>query len=249
MRIKCIACEVLLREIGLAVADSPHTVDLVFTPKDAHDYSDQLRDAVQREIDAIEEDPAAFDAVVLGYGLCGNGLVGIEARSLPLVLPRAHDCCTLFLGSKMKFEEHFRANPSQPFSAAGYLERSDSVFHVDGQVGDSARQWEQLVEQYGEDNARYVWETLHPNYGSHQDRVVFIDIPETTPRQALEACRMQAEKEQKKFQVLMGSPRLLRALLHGQWDEEEFLYVEPGQRIDGVYDWSEIVRAVGDTEY
>jgi len=42
--------------------------------------------------------------------------------------------------------------------------------------------------------------------------------------------------------VLEGSSRLLRKLIHGEWDDE-FLVVPPGKRVVGVYDWEEVVRA------
>ncbi len=43
MKLKLIACEVLTREIGLCAAQSPHTIDIEFTKKNAHDNADNLR--------------------------------------------------------------------------------------------------------------------------------------------------------------------------------------------------------------
>ena len=47
-------------------------------------------------------DESKYEAILLGYGLCSNGLVGLTARSIPLVIP-VHDCITLFLGSKEQY--------------------------------------------------------------------------------------------------------------------------------------------------
>ena len=90
MRLKVIACEVLTREFCLCAASSPHVVDLEFTQKDAHENSAALRGLIQEKIDGASE--GQYDAILLGYGLCGNGTVGLVARSTQLVLPRAHDC-------------------------------------------------------------------------------------------------------------------------------------------------------------
>ncbi|MFI5369626.1 MAG: DUF1638 domain-containing protein, partial [Spirochaetia bacterium] len=120
MVLKLIACEVFYREVCLCVATSPHRVDLEFTEKNAHERSDFLRSLVQSKIDTAESGSVAYDAILLGFGLCGNGVLGAAAKKTPLVLPRAHDCCTLFLGSRRAFKEHFSDNPSLPFSSVGY---------------------------------------------------------------------------------------------------------------------------------
>ena len=43
---------------------------------------------------------------------------------------------------------------------------------------------------------------------------------------------------------LEGSLALLRDLLNGTWRQAEALEVKPGYMVAGVYDWSEIIRAV-----
>ncbi len=126
MHLKLIACEVLLREICHCVAQSPHVIDLDFTEKGDHDRSDYLRGFIQSKIDAAEQSGRKYDAILLGYGLCGNSTADIFARETSVVLPRAHDCCTLFLGSKLRFKEYFAGNPSMPFTSTGYMERGDS---------------------------------------------------------------------------------------------------------------------------
>ena len=98
MRLKLIACNVLLRQICRLVSESSHVFDLEFTEYDAHDQSDILRQDLQTKIDTCMG--KNYDAILLGYGLCGNSCVGISARDTQVVIPRAHDCCTIFLGSK-----------------------------------------------------------------------------------------------------------------------------------------------------
>ncbi len=43
MIIKLIACEVFTREACLCVANSPHTIDVEFTPKGAHNDPDYFQ--------------------------------------------------------------------------------------------------------------------------------------------------------------------------------------------------------------
>ncbi|MCS6950130.1 MAG: DUF1638 domain-containing protein [bacterium] len=245
MLLKLIACEVLTREVCRYVAESPHTVDLEFTPKGAHDDSHQLRALIQSRIDEAEASPRQYDAILLGYGLCGNATVNLRAHQTRLVIPRAHDCCTLFLGSRQKFQQHFADAPSTPFSATGYMER-DGAYRRESSLSGTSGLYatlEEYIAQYGEENGRYIFETLHGSIQAAEgNRVVFIDTPETRHLNYLERCRLRAQQEGKELVVLEGSGRLLRKLVFGEWDEE-FLIVQPGQRITGVYDWDEVLRA------
>ena len=77
----------------------PNQVDIEFLPKGLHDIGQAGMSARLSEVLAAV-DETKYEAVLLGYGLCSNGLVGLTARSIPLVVPRAHDCITLFLGEQ-----------------------------------------------------------------------------------------------------------------------------------------------------
>ena len=247
--LKLIACEVFARELCHCAALSPHTIDFAFTEKAAHDRSPVLRQTIQQMIDETDRAARPYDAILLGFGLCGNSVSGIRAGRLSLVVPRAHDCCTLFLGSRKRFEENFADNPSRPFSSAGYLERGAG----DGYLRESTlaqtlgtdKTYEQYVELYGEENAAYIMETIGAASGAdHSDTVVFIDVPETSHLGFAEKCRLQAEADGKTFTCLAGDIRLFRKLTSGEWDEEEFLVVQPGQKIEPCYDWDRVIRAV-----
>jgi hypothetical protein len=246
MVFKLIACEIFFREISFCAAVSPHTINLELTEKGLHEKSDILRESIQSRIDSAEKDGRAYDAILLGFGLCGNAVHGVRARAVPLVIPRAHDCCTVFLGSRKAFEDRFKDNPSLPFSSAGYMERGGMFMReADGTLlpGVSGS-LEELIARYGEENGRYIHETLHAGRShGNGDRIVFIDVPELSHLGYAEKCREQAEKAGMRMEVISGDMRLLRMLLNAEWDPREFLIVPPGRRIRGVYDWDEIIRA------
>jgi hypothetical protein len=244
--LKLIACEVFFREASLFAASSPHLIDAEFTEKGAHDKSETLRNKIQAAIDAARSGTRAYDAVILGYGLCGNGLLGIKARSIPLVIPRAHDCCTVFLGSREAFTRYFKDNPSLPFSSAGYMERggdpiheATALSHLPGVAGSL----EELIERYGEENGRYIFDSLASPPVNKDHAVMFIDVPELSRLGFAQKCRARAQEAGMEFRLVPGDSRLIRMLLHGEWNEEEFLTVPPGHKIGGVYDWDKIVRA------
>ena len=120
MLIKVIACEILFRELCHCAARSPSLVDFEFLTQGHHDTPKQGRVEIQRRIDAV---PAGkYDAIVLGYGLCSNIVTGLVSTHTRLVIPRAHDCISLFLGSKERYQEHFASHPGTYYYTSGWLE-------------------------------------------------------------------------------------------------------------------------------
>ena len=124
MRIKCLSCEALTRMVYLCAASSPHLVDVELVRIGLHNEPINLRVLLQQKIDALSTKD--FDAVVLAYGLCGQATLGLVARDIPLVLPRAHDCITLFLGSRARYQEQFEGNPGTYWYSLDYIERKEA---------------------------------------------------------------------------------------------------------------------------
>jgi hypothetical protein len=217
-------------------------IDVQFLEIGEHVNSDRLRTKIQEAIDRSEHATHEYDAVLLGFGLCGNSINGIRAGKCPLVVPRAHDCCTILLGDRKEFERRFRDRPSTPFSSTGYLERSE--YFIRGENGELrfTTEFQALVDQYGEENARYIWDTMYAK-AEQSEVAVFIDIPETASLNAFEKFEEKAMREGKRIERLPGSLAILRNLTDGNWDDDAFLVVKPGETIQGVYDWDLVIRA------
>ena len=159
MRLKLLACEILYREICACIARSRNIVDVEFLPKGLHDLgAAAMRERVQAAVDSV--DPAAYQAVALGYALCGTGLAGVEARSLPVVLPRAHDCITLFLGGAERYAEYFNGHPGVYFKTTGWIERGASLVPLSRERTGIGQTYGELAAKYGEDNAMYLFDLL-----------------------------------------------------------------------------------------
>ncbi len=247
MLFKLIACNVFTREACLAVGHSPHTVDLEFTELGEHSSPDYLRAKIQGLIDAAEAGDKRYDAILLLFGLCGNATLGIAAEKTRLVVPRAHDCCTILLGSRQRFENHFRDQPSTPFSSVGYMERGDYFLrtaedHTELGMEDPFAAY---VEQYGEENAKYIWEALHPGAREQAEaKAIFIDLPETNHLARIDRFKREVEDRGLVCQILEGDLGLIRGLVQGDWPEEDYLVLQPGESLAAVYDWDRIVKAV-----
>ncbi len=244
MLLKLISCNVFQREASLCIGRSPHVVDPEYTELGEHARSDGLRKLIQGRIDAAEASGKAYDAILLLFGLCGNATVGIQARRTRLVIPRAHDCCTILLGSRARFLQHFGDAPSTPFSSAGYLERGDYFLRTtdDGATGvQTGDAYQALVEKFGEEDAKFIWAEMHPEHGNN--KAVFIDLPETRHLGYAEKFKAKAEAAGRESVRIDGDIRMIDNLLKGEWDPKEYLIVPPANSIEGVYDWEQVVRA------
>jgi len=236
MRIKCIACEVLARPLYWCAAQSPHIVDILLVQRGLHNHPNNLRDRLQAEIDAAEGE--GYDAVALAYGLCGQATAGLVARQTPLVLPRAHDCITLFLGSRARYQEQFTACPGTYWYTLDYIERNDepgsslalgSAFEEDLQAV-----YGEYVEKYGQENADYLMEVMGA-WRSHYSRAAYIDMQIGDGQAVENQTQLEAARRGWTFEKLAGDMVLVRRLLDGDW-QTDFLVVQPGQQVCMTYD-------------
>ena len=245
MRLLALTCEVLARSVYLCAARSPHVVDVRLNRRGLHDDPPNLRSILQAEIDGIG---SPYDAVVLAYGLCGGATAGLRAGGIPLVVPRAHDCITLFLGDRARYQAEFTANPGTYWYVQDYLERSDdgSAFAGVGAVSDASalETYREYVAKYGEDNAAYLMETLG-GWHSHYDRAAFIDMGVAAPEAAAAAAtraRDDADRREWRFAKLAGELLLVRGLIEGAWNPADYLVLQPGERMAMSYDEG-VIRA------
>ncbi len=245
MRLKLIACEILYREFCWAVARSPHRVDVEFLPKGLHDVGQVGMNARLREA-AGAVDPQLYDAVLMGYALCSNGLVGLKATTIPLVVPRAHDCITLFLGDKDRYLDYFQNHTGVYFKTSGWIERGEQL----EQLGPDSfqarsgmnRSYAELVEKYGEDNARFLAEQF-AGMTHNYSKLTYIEMGIEPDGRFEEETRRQARERGWQFEKLAGDMGLIVDLVDGNWSDDRFLVVSPGQQIAPAFD-ARIVKAV-----
>jgi len=234
VRLKLISCEVMFREMCDAVAHSPHQVDVEFLPKGLHDLGAKaMRESLEAAV--ASSDPAGYEAVLLGYGLCGNGLDGLRAVSIPLVIPRAHDCIALLFGSRHRYREYFEQNPGVYFRSTGWLERGRSLAQLAQQRTGIGATLEELIAKYGEDNGRYLYEELYRYEGAYR-QLTYIETG-LEPNDSFERhAREEAALKNWAFTKVRGDLSLFERLVAGDWDADDFLVVEPGFEIVARYD-------------
>jgi hypothetical protein len=229
MRYLCLTCEALTRPVYLGAALSRHSIDIELVRIGLHDRPKELRARLQERIDAASAEKYA--AVLLAYGLCGQATAGLIANTLPLVMPRAHDCITLFLGSRKRYQQEFESNPGTYWYSQDYIERRDgdtmALAMGSGMVDDVRAVYDEYVEKYGQDNADYLMEVMGA-WKSHYNRAAFIDLGIGDASAVEAAVQSEAQRRGWTYERLQGDTCLMRRLLAGDWDDD-FLIIPPGQ--------------------
>ena len=236
MRLKVIGCDVLARALYLYAAQSPHTIDIELFRYGLHQHPDDLRARLQQAIEATRGQ--GYAAVLLAYALCGKSTHGLVAGDTQLVMPRAHDCITLFLGSRARYRQQFELVPGTYWYVQDYLERDDGSgvgLAIGAETGaDAEATYASYVEKYGRDNADYLMEIMGA-WQSHYQRAGLIDLGIGDASLAEKRAQGDAARRGWTFERLPGDLGLVRRLLYGEWDTD-FLVVPPGQTISMTYD-------------
>ena len=238
MRLKCIGCDALARLIYLCAAHSPHLVDVSMLRLGLHRKPADLQARLQNEIDSSVGQ--GFDAVIMVYGLCGRATAGITARDVPVIIPRAHDCITLFLGSRARYIEQHENQPGTYWYTLDYIERGsqDGSLTALGATDDNSfnieDEYDKYVAKYGKDNADYLMEMMGA-WRSHYERAAFIDMGVGDSKTIEAKAQDEAARRGWAFERVAGDMVMVRRLLNGDWNED-FLILQPGQKLGMSYD-------------
>jgi hypothetical protein len=212
--VKLLGCKVLQSTVE-ACGGAP--IPATFMDYGLHRSPTLMRAALQRELDALPEP----SLVLLAYGLCGNGLEGLQAGPHTLVVPRCHDCIALLLGSHDAYMREFLASPGTYYLSKGWLECGSHPL----------KEYEEYAASHGEKTARWLIGELYHNY----TRVAFIasspaDLAEYAPRAREVAAFLgidyvELDATDLAIRRLLDKPRTL--------DEEDpdFLVIGPGGEI------------------
>ncbi len=228
-RIFVIACGTLALDIQHLAKEMDLTIGSRFLPGGLHENPTQLHKEVQAVIDEISAS-GHWDRIIIGYGICGRGTVGLRARELPLVIPRVHDCIALFLGGNAAYKREFERYPGTYYISAGwYEEKTEPLRQKNTSVYLEGKQvtFEDLVARYGEKKAQKTYDFLNSWQHNYQ-RAAFIDTGPGSDSIYAEHARRMAAKYGWKYESLQGDTGLIRCLFTIDSTSDEILIVPPG---------------------
>ncbi len=219
-----IACAVL-REVLQSMLNEPYP-RLITMEYGLHLAPQKMRAAIQEQLDSLMPP----HLVLIGFGLCGNGLVGLKSQGHTLVIPRIDDCVALFFGSRAAYLREFRAAPGTYYLTPGWLECG----------GEPRSEHLKYLEKYGAEKAALISDALY----CHYRRSCFIALSAAEmerygaqARQVADFCRQRWGWD---YKEMIGSASLIRGLLdfaragviaEDLSDTEEYLIIRPGEEV------------------
>jgi len=245
---KVLACKIFQRELSQVMLQCPNALDITFMQQDLHMNPNLLRDALQKEIDSIESGTDLHtnrktlprtEAILLCYGLCSNALVGLKSSRLPLVIPRAHDCITHFMGSKERYADYVERVRGSFYYSQGWLDLGMDL----GQA-ELERKRSEYMERFGDDEetVEYLLEMDRAMLKNYR-YITYITWPGMDNGRGIAAAEQLAEETAMELLRYEGSSRLMADFVNGNWSEEDFLVLQPGDTVKPSYD-SRIIQRV-----
>jgi len=211
-----IACQVFL-EMFERFARPGMIQKFIYLDYGLHKVPRKLNQAVQEALDGLPEP----SLVILGYGLCGNGLSGIRAGQHTLLIARADDCIAIFLGSYERYQREFKSESATYYLTKGWLESGSNPL----------KEYQEYVQKYGLAKANWLIDSLYHNY----KRLVLV----AHTQEDLVAYRGRAQQVAKfcerwgmHYEEILGSSEyfehLIQAALASESADENFILVSPG---------------------
>jgi len=247
MRYKLIACKVLCRELSEYIATSPHVFDITWIRQGYHNEPDKLRYILNETIARIDDetDPGTncgtsaysghntppFDAIILGYGLCSNGVCGVFSKKYPIIIPKVHDCIALFLGSHKRYKELFdEMSGGAYWYTAGWIENSfiPCEKNMQGLL-------EHYTKLYGEDNAEFLLQTEN-NWYSDYKFGAYIKPKNNKYPDYSEFTINAAKHFGWEYKEINSDMRLIENISNGDFSTDDFLIIPPNHTAVQSYD-------------
>lgn len=193
------------------------TADVTFLDYALHRVPKNLRKTIQEALDSIEQP----SLVLLGYGLCGNGLKDIQAGKHTLLIPRTDDCIAIILGSYQAYRQEFEREPATYYLSKGWLEGGSTPL----------QEHQELIEKYGQKKADWLMDYQYHNY-KRLALIVHNAQELKIYRPAAQEVARYCERWEFHYEEIVGTDTMVRRLIEiaaglDQADAD-FLVIPPG---------------------
>lgn len=211
MKYFVIACNIMRDEL---LRFQTNGISFVFLEQSLHRTPQKMKVVIQEEMDKAEKWEG--DYIILSYGLCSNGIVGVKSKSHSIVIPRVHDCIALFLGSWERYMGEHKKEPGTYYLTKGWIEEGKSPLGI----------YQEYCQRYDKETAEWVIREELKNY----TRIALVD----NGLHLLESHREHAKENARffnmKYEEIQGSLEFFGKMLQGSWDSD-FIILKPGEEV------------------
>lgn len=209
MRSIVVCCETIRDELTMAMKEIGCDYPVIWIESGLHNFPNRLKDRLQETLDSVN----GFERVLMGFGFCGNAVVGLCAGDFELVLPRVDDCITMLLGSVSQKNQNERTY----FLTKGWLDGERNIWW----------EYQYTINKYGLELGKEIYTAVLAGYRNLGilDTGAY-DIDTLCSRTELIAHELGLEHK-----ILPASTTYLSKLLTGPWPDNGFLTIRPYQEI------------------
>ena len=231
-KIFVIACAVLAVDLKHSAEELGLDVEYTFLEAGLHSNPKLLNKKLQTAINEITA-TGICDRIIIGYGVCGYGTIGIQSGNVPLILPKVHDCIALFLGGDAAYKSEFKKYPGTYYFSTGWCEEKTEPMTQRSQIayfGDQKLNFNDLLNKYGEKAASQTFKFLN-SWQENYQRAAFIETGAKVSPHYENLAKQTAEEFHWRFDKIQGSQSLIKKILTLDQSTPEILYVPPGHVI------------------
>lgn len=223
-----IACAVLAVDMRHTAETLGMDLETRFLEAGLHNNPRLLNTRLQTAIDEISASGEA-DRIIIGYGVCGKGTIGVRSRSIPLVIPKVHDCISLFLGGDQAYKDQFRKYPGTYYLSAGWCEENAEPMSQRRQrawFGSEKLEFDDLVRTHGQEAATTTFKFLN-SWQKNYQRAAFIETGAKQSARYESYAKEMAREYNWEYARIKGDPGLIQKMLLAEKSSREVLFVPP----------------------
>lgn len=213
-----IACKVFYYEIQYVIKKLNINPYIIFLEQSLHDSPEQLTIELQKTIDELELQ--GVTEIYLCYGLCGRGIAKVRTKKATIIMPKVHDCISLFMGEILEKEKNVF------WLTKGWMEYSQLPF-----LEHKEKRFLEYKEKYGEDNASYLMSLEDTWLSEYQSAKLIYWDHVGKLKELEESAKYIADKANLPYSSIKGNESFLFDLLAGVFDKR-FVKIPPGNYID-----------------
>lgn len=211
MRIKVIACEVMQEEIEKLMPIPEQ--DFEFVSMDFHLYPQKLKVELQRRIDASK----GYQKIILAFGLCGGAANGLISKTSELIIPRVHDCISIFCSSDTCNACTFEKEKGTFYLSNGWMITEKSIL----------TDYQRIYKRLGEQKAKRMLKKMYDGY----NKVLFIETTAEPKEEVFAQSKEIAALFEAAYVTFNGQSAFIEKIIKGPWDEADFIILLPRQEI------------------